>query len=401
MVNFTIETMTTKETMDKIDLKNGDTFYSQIVNILKRKIETGEIKPGDRLPNLKDSAKQFGVAVVTMRAAITQLVKEGMIYSRPKLGTFVTDYNLENKSNIKKVMESIGIIVPDTRNLFISGIAFGIEKIAKKYGYNVVFSNSEEKLTKEIECIEDLRTKGVKGVLLWLTTERGAKESNKEYFKELQSAKYSFVLIDRFIRDLETDYVVTDNFDGAYKATSHLISLGHKNIVHIADPEVNTTTSTQDRLAGYKRALEDNGIEFNNDYVAVVTENTFDSVIEKLLLVHKPTAFFAVTDYFAIKLIKKLRIEGLNIPEDVSVVGFDNIILANDLHPPLTTVNQRWEKIGEIAARILIRKIENKSRMIRQISLKPNLIIRKSSSIPKQLEQKLVNKPLMGIHLEV
>ncbi|MDD5600115.1 MAG: substrate-binding domain-containing protein [Victivallaceae bacterium] len=200
------------------------------------------------------------------------------------------------------------------------------------------------------------------------------------------------MLIDRFFRDIETDYIITDNLAGAFDLVSYLISLGHKRIGLIGSLG---TTSGNDRLEGYKKALSRNGFIVDEDLILSLDPNKFASSqrepesggyaeCKKLLnLKSPPTAIFASCDPLAYEAVRAVRDLGLKVPEDISVVGFDDLKFSAFIDVSLTTMAQPFRDIGKTAMRILLDKIEGKDKEIRQIILKPKLIVRKSAAPPK------------------
>ena len=216
-------------------------------------------------------------------------------------------------------------------------------------------------------------------------TENG--DSNISYLRELKERRrIPVVFINRCREDIGKDFVIVDNMLGAYEAVSYLIKLGHKNIAYLSGP---TRISTlQKRFTGYKKALEEHGLKYDERLIMelpdVKMESGYQFMKELLEESHPFTALFTVNDVVAIGASKAIREAGLRIPEDVSVVGFDDIKLVSYLEVPLTTVNQQQHTMGSDAANILIDRIEKKiTDEPQQIVLKPQLIIRKSCAVLK------------------
>jgi DNA-binding LacI/PurR family transcriptional regulator len=196
---------------------------------------------------------------------------------------------------------------------------------------------------------------------------------------QLIHAGYPMVLIDRYLRDVISDYVISDNFGGALRATQHLIQLGHEHIGFVSwrDPAV----SIEHRIAGYKHAL----VEANLPYDPALTcEIEAYPVIEAnhlcTFLTEQPqvTAIFAANDQIALAIYKAVRKKGIRIPEDLALVGFDNLDFTSHLDIPLTTVAQSADKIGEVAVEVLLQRIRHEVNQWQQIILPTQLIVRRS-----------------------
>jgi DNA-binding LacI/PurR family transcriptional regulator len=200
---------------------------------------------------------------------------------------------------------------------------------------------------------------------------------------QLQEEHFPLVLIDRYYPDLETDYVGTDNVGGGYRATEHLLILGHQRIgVCLSNIETLQTTSVRDRWTGYCKALEEYGITQDPTLIVpnkvVSKAEAMECYISLLQREDRPDAIFAVNDLVALDVLQAARQCNLRVPDDIALVGFDNLNFAAHVHPPLTTVAQSLTDIGLRAGNLLISRIEGQTGPAKHIELPTQLMIRKS-----------------------
>lgn len=275
---------------------------------------------------------------------------------------------------ITKKTKTIGLIIPDIANPFFPEIARGVEDIANKMGFNVFLCNTDDDLKKERKYIDALREKYVDGIILTV-----ASDPRYEHIAELEKSEIPIVMMDRQVGHEEGKCVFIDNLEGGYLATRHLIDLGHKRIGCITGPL--KTKGAIDRYKGYEKALMEKGIEIDKNLV-VESNYKIEGGMEatKKLLHHKDlTAIFVCNDTMAYGAYKELKRKGYKIPEDMSIVGFDNIYLSQMLEKELTTVCQPTYKMGVAAAEMLIKVIDGKKINKKQLCFKPELIVRKST----------------------
>jgi DNA-binding LacI/PurR family transcriptional regulator len=251
---------------------------------------------------------------------------------------------------------TIGIIVPSIKVDFFSAVISGVEEVAYEQGFNTVVCQSNEDHEREVTHISTLISNRVDGVLVSLaqTTKSGA------HIRPLQKKGIPLVLFDRVCEDIEADKVVVDDYRGAVKAVRHLIQSGYRNIAHIAGPE--NTSVGRDRCRGYVDELKRNGIAIKQENIIIggLQENDGVTAFRTFASHAKmPEAIFAVNDPVAIGVYDEIKRCGLNIPQDIALIGFGNIKLSSYLDPPLTTVRQSPYKLGKTAAGMLLRRIEN------------------------------------------
>lgn len=366
----------------KKQLKKDDPtpLYIQLKDIIKGDILSDALLPGDKIPTLENLCKMYAISIVTARQAITELIKEGLVYRRPRHGTFVNVIP-EKRVNPGKNFKTIAFVAPEVTNLVITGAVLGLERTCRNNGYHLIFCNSEDNYSMEIRRIEELRNSNVDGAIIWLASENGQGRLNKKYIEDVVRDKdFPFILIDRYLPQVATDYVISDNYYGAYAAVKHLVLNGFTTIFHLTRPTVRNCTTAKERLEGYKQALIDSGFSYNPDYVFIDGECDWQHEIVEIAGMHKSSiACFAAMEYLAVNLMKIIAGNGLSIPNDIGIVGFDDSRFAADLPVSLTTVAQPWKDMCKVAIELLIDKINKKTTKFKEVRLKPKLIIRESS----------------------
>lgn len=256
----------------------------------------------------------------------------------------------------KQRTNTIGVIVPELVHHFFASVVTGIEDVAVERGYNVILCQSAEKYDKEVECLDTLLSSHISGLLTSITKST----TNLSHFKEALEDDLKIVFFDRVSTELDTDQVVVDDYSGAFDAVSHLIETGCKRIAFYGASE--NLRIAQERKRGYIDALKSHGLAINPDYI-IECDNRDDAIRitpAMLQLKNAPDAFFTVNDYTASGVIYAVKRAGLKIPEDVSVCGFGDGVVAQTSDPELTTVEQNGYEIGVEACKMLIERLESK-----------------------------------------
>jgi DNA-binding LacI/PurR family transcriptional regulator len=258
-------------------------------------------------------------------------------------------------------------------------ILIGIEQAAKSHGYHVSFTYAEENQEQQARDIRRLREDHILGLVIFPVTNTTYDES----IWHLHDEHFPFVLIDRYFPDLLTDYVGPDNFGGGYRATEHLLILGHSRIAFVSSyTETLTTTSVRDRWKGYCAALKHYGIPYDASLLVPETimgeEDLRDYYLTLLRKPDRPTAIFAVNDMTALGMLDLAAECGLRVPEDLALVGFDNLSLTAHVTPALTTIFHPAMDVGFKVGTQLINRIEGQSGPPRRIELPTTLIVRAS-----------------------
>ncbi|MCX7771959.1 MAG: LacI family DNA-binding transcriptional regulator [Clostridia bacterium] len=328
------------------------------------------------MSTIQDVARLAGVSVATVSRvlnnspSVTAETKDLVNETIKKLNY---QPNLLGRNLRRSQTKMILVLLPNISNPFYAGIVKGIEDVAHKNGYNVMLCNTDSDVSRERIYMDLLRNRLSDGVIFM------APEVNKEELTEIGKL-YPVVQCCEYKEGASVSHVSIDNFSAAYKATRHLIGLGHKRIGFLGCQ--NTFISTIQRENGYKKALADHDIPFDQTLVKY-GDYGFTSGVRAgkqfMAMKERPTALFAISDMMAIGAIKSAKEEGLRIPEDLAVVGFDNISFAAMYDPMLTTISQPKYDLGCAAMDLVLRRIRGELDQPEDLFLEHEFIIREST----------------------
>lgn len=272
-----------------------------------------------------------------------------------------------------KSTQILGLIISDIANPFFPSVVRGIEDVAYANQYTLLLCNSDEDPDKERLYIDIMRGESVAGVIISPVAE------TDNYSRVLLQSGVPVVAMDRRMLDLEVDTVIVRNVEGAYQAVSHLLKLGHHRIGFIGGPP--RTTSGRERREGYEKALVEHGVESDQALIKIgdfKQAGGYRMTCELLEMNEPPTAIFTVNNLTTLGALNAIHERGLRIPQDVAIIGFDDMPWAPSLDPPLTAVSQPTYELGCTAANLLLKRIADKDREITEVNLDPHLIIRDS-----------------------
>jgi LacI family transcriptional regulator len=329
---------------------------------------------------IKDIAKALNLSTSTVSRAlrgsyeINPETKKLVLEYAEKMNYHPNPIALSLKENRSR---AIGVIVPEIANNFFSQAINGIEAVAYDRGYHVVIFQSHESYERELSNIQHLVGRKVDGVLISLS----GQTKEVSHLQEIQKRGVPLVVFDRISNEIEANKVIADNFQGAFQATEHLILSGRKRIAHITSPSLLYTTN--ERLEGYKAALEKHGIPFDENlvhYCGFAPEEAREVIFE-LLDTQSPDAIFTASDRLALDSFAAVKAKGIHIPEQVAFIGFTNLQVAHLLDPPLSTVVQPAFEIGKTAVGMLLDTIENKQQTpVKTIKIPTEVNLRASSN---------------------
>lgn len=273
---------------------------------------------------------------------------------------------------------TIGVIIPEMVHYFFSSVISGIEDVAYEAGYNVIICQSNEMADREKANVKTLLASQVDGILVSVS-----KETNDfSHLKKIQENEVPLVFYDRIVPDFKADQVIIDDFDAAYRATKHLTDTGRKRIAHFAGPQ--NLLIGQQRKEGYKKALEDAGLNLG-DSLVYDADNFEKARLAVLKIIETGTeidGIFAVNDLTAIGAMQTLQKRRIKIPEEVAIVGFSDGRLSGITDPTLTSVDQHGYEMGTVVTRMLLKRILSKEDYPAEtIVLNADLIVRGSSQV--------------------
>ncbi|MEK4299685.1 LacI family DNA-binding transcriptional regulator [Oceanobacillus sp. FSL W8-0428] len=326
----------------------------------------------EKRPTIYDVAKEAGVSISTVSkvmngtGSIADKTKKKVEASMQKLS-----YQPIAAPALQKRLQTIGLLIPSIADPFSAEIARKIEDNGRKYGFSLIVCSTDNNLVKEKEYIAILRKKYVDGIII----ATGLK--NAKALQELKNSNIPIALLSREVPSLPLNTVLVNDYLGAYEATSYLIKKGHQRIAMITEDMY--FSSVKARVDGYKQALEDEQMEASKSLISIDNSSFMDASQSAGKLVNMqepPTAIFASTEPLAIGAMQGVREAGLMIPDDVSIVGFDNSILAQMCYPQLTTVAQPTEEMAEKIVQLLVEEINGTEKVKQRIVLAPKLVIR-------------------------
>ena len=323
-----------------------------------------------------DIAKKSGVSIAT----VSRIINKNGRYSKEteeRVLKIIEEsgfrINLNAKSLRTKKTQTIGIIVPDITNEFFAKIIQAVERNAMKHDYSVFVCNTDEDEKREQIQVKNLLEKFVDGIIyISGRTDSGEKVEG--------NIGIPVVYIDRYISASKI-YIQSDNIEGGYLATKELLDKGCKRIMILKD--IRGISSIVSRYNGYEKALKEAGILIDKDLICDVSkvdhEHAKNGILEKINSNIKFDGIFATNDWMALGAIGALSERNIKVPEDVKVVGFDDMSISAMTVPSITTINQDTEKMGEHAIEILMDIITNKDNSVRNISIPVKLIKRRST----------------------
>lgn len=336
------------------------------------------VKSTNAAVNLKAVAKIAGVSIATVSRVLNN---DPVVKGETKLAVDKAIKSSGYRPNrvaqrLRSTIPSrklIGLLIPDIQNPFYVDVIRGIEDFAYAQGSAVLIGNFSQDHKREKMYIDILRSESVNGFIVAPTT------SMDQAVKDLIQEGNSVVCIDRGLINFPVDIVKSDNENGAFKATEHLLKLGHKRIGLITgDPSIPTT---QERITGYKNALAQNGIMVDEKLI-IGKKSDFKSGVEiaaQLLdLPERPTALFTTNNLLTLGALETIHACGLSIPNQIAIVGFDDVYWANSLNPPLTAVRQFGFEIGRRAIELLYQRLTDPKRLPINVEIKTELMVRKS-----------------------
>lgn len=327
-------------------------------------------------PTNKDVASRAGVSIATVSRVIN-----GLPNVRPELRRKVLrvvkklNYQPSRTAQRLRVKRSrvIGLVISDIQNPFFTSVVRGAEDAAYERGYSLVLCDSDEDPEKEKLYTDVMRAEGVAGVIVATTSDANS------HIQNLLAHNIPVVAIDRRVKDRRVDSVVVANAKGAFMAVEHLLGLGHRRIAMVSMRSLPTGT---ERQAGYLRALRKYGVRGSRRLIRLGVpkpEGGYQYARQLLSLDPRPTAIFVDNNMMMLGALEAIRECGIRVPQELSVVGFDDVPWATLLNPPLTVVAQPTHELGRKAVEQVLKRLDQPGETGSHFQLMPRLIIRDST----------------------
>lgn len=337
-------------------------LYMQIYHTLKTEIEAKQYEVDHQLPTELEMTERFQVSRITVKRALDELESQGYIYRKRGSGSYVLNQTPQaGESTLLDRM--IAFVLPSDGSTGLSEYIRGAAEILEARGYYMSIHMTNESPAKERDLLETLPRKGIQGIIVYPINAR----SNMDILHMHYMNKYPILTIDKYYEGLPVASVVSDNQAGGYMAASNLIQLGHRRIAFVSSVSLEAASSVRNRYFGYAQALRDHGLAIDPSLVVLdyieewwqTGEQAYYQKLVKGLMDHGATAIQTENDYVAAKILIAAAELEIQVPEQLSVVGFDNNDIAARLDIPLTTVAQQFYEIGRKAGELIVEAVES------------------------------------------
>ncbi|MCP4975721.1 MAG: LacI family transcriptional regulator [Maribacter sp.] len=332
---------------------------------------------------LKDIASEFKVSISTVSKAINDSheISDGL---KSRIRKYAKDnhyrpnkvaLNLLNKST-----KTIGVVIPNILNYFFVQVLYGIEQVANERGFSIISCISNQSLEKESKTLDVLSTGSVDGIIISSVVSESQIEGHGKLLMEMADDQIPMVMFDRVIEWVDCDKVIVDDFEAGYRATKYFLDTGCKTIA-IVTP-INHTKIGRLRVEGYKKALKERKIDFNEKLIlALGRKDDLELILSFVLNDKNIDGILALDEISAVKVMTIIKARGYRVPKDISIIGFTNGQLSKYVSPALTMVSQHGAYIGESCANLLLDRIENKNEQesFNSKVVKTSLIVREST----------------------
>ena len=344
--------------------------YQLIIDYVTERIISGEYTANMRIPSENEFAQMLDVSSITIRKALSDLVNDGLIYRLKGKGSFVADLRKKPDAQANMLLAFL-IAAVNIHDSSVMKLIRGMQKKCSEAGYALIVENLLNHVNHEREAIDRLIENRVAGFIVYPDL-----PANSDALRYLGSQNVPFVVIDRYPKGQPVNFVGCNNHDGTLASTQHLLDLGHKKIGFLA--HAITLSSEKERYDGYLDAMQAANVPVIRDLS--FTEETADwERIAGLVRSKSLTALVCVNDLRAYQLIDHLSSLGIRVPDEVSVVGFDNADFATHAKVPFTTVRQPFHDIGYAGAQLLLDILKDPRLQNTRILLGTELVIRNST----------------------
>ncbi|MFZ5967310.1 MAG: GntR family transcriptional regulator [Bacillota bacterium] len=349
--------------------------YQKLKDYIVETIKSAELTPGDKIYSENELAEKFDISRHTVRQALGELVSEGWLYRVQGKGTYVNRNPDENPKSSK----TIAVVTTYLNDYIFPSIIRGIYSVLSENGYNITLGCTYNQHEKERLCLENLLNQNIAGLIVE-PTKSALPNPNIDIYKKLSKLNVPTLFIHGSYKDLEYSYIVEDDEESGYIATKHLIDQGHEQIAAIFKID---DIQGHHRFSGFQKAhleadlhITDSRILWFGTDDMDVKLNAESAHLHQLL--SQCTAIVCYNDEIALKMMDALKLKGLQVPEDISLVSFDDSQLASAYDTKLTTVAHPKEKLGEESAKAIINMVERVQDYY-DVKMVPELIVRGST----------------------
>lgn len=370
-------------------------LYKQVQQYILDFIQEKEWKADQKIPSENELAEKFSVSRITVKKALDSLVEEGQIYRIQGKGSFISSstlgepsiYEVTATAKKKPQFKLIACLVPVLNSELTTAIFARIQSLLSKAGYQMLLFQTDDSQENEQQIVKRAMEMGVDGIIIYPVE---GETYNEEVLK-LTLQDFPLVLIDRYFRGIEANSVCSDNFLGSYEAVQYLLKMGHSQIGLVSTHHLGTT-SIEDRIQGYEKALTDAGISIDHKLQLLDLYRSEDSPEQREenkrkvqdFIEKNPemSAIFSVSP--RLEIIETASELGLRIPDDLSLILFDDYAQADLFATPPSCVQQQGHSIGEEAVKLLVSAIQNPAQKRKKVFISPKLIIRQSTAKAKE-----------------
>ncbi|MGM0855208.1 MAG: GntR family transcriptional regulator [Bacillota bacterium] len=363
-----------------------ETKYSIVKKSIKSKILDGTYEPHQKIPSESEMMQQFNVSRHTVRLAVGELVSEGWLYREQGAGTFCAD-RTEKQRKESGSRKNIAIVTTYISDYIFPSIIRGAEAYLSEQGYHVTLFNTNNDHEKERIYLEKIITQGFDGAIIE-PTQSAFTNPNINYYLNLERLDIPYIMINAYYDALEPVRVVVDDERGAFLQTEHLIENGHKEILGFFKTDDMQGTL---RMKGYLKAHREYGVPINPKHI--VSYNTTEKHTKPIeefrgFLSHQrsyPTAVVCYNDELAMKLLHVIREHQLRVPDDISIIGYDNSFLAEMSEVKLTSIEHPKSDLGKTAGKLILSMINRKQmnkgvgEEVQSVIYSPELVLRRST----------------------
>lgn len=354
--------------------------YLQLKEEILSWIAGGRFRPGDKLPSENELAEQFELSRQTVRQSIGELVQEGWLAREQGKGTFVSRHTAERRNTPEN--RTVGIITTYISDYIFPSIVRGVEAALKERGYRLLLSSTDNRKDRERESLEMMLSHSVSGLIVE-PTKSAEGNPNFDNYLAIEDHGIPLMMINEKYPDLECPCIRMDDEAGGYMAANHLLELGHRRIAGFFKTD---DLQGVRRMKGFLRACREHRLPA--DHSTVVRYSTEDkeqrpqaALRELLQSAERPTAITCYNDQLAVAFLDLIRELGLRIPEDLSLIGYDDSYLATATEIKLTTIEHPKSDMGEQAAKLLLSKLEKQAVPDdKEILYAPKLVVRQSTA---------------------